>query len=90
MSAFIDPHPTRMKQPSPQPTATPLEALGIVTLCFGWFIIGSLWSVSAGFRDAAFDDASLFGIVAGFVDSHARKQLARAVWWHNRELAGTR
>lgn len=64
MSAFIDPHPTRMKQPSAQPTATPLEALGIVTLCFGWFIIGSLWSVSAGFRDAAFDDASLFGIVA--------------------------
>ncbi|MET3179399.1 CPBP family intramembrane glutamic endopeptidase [Variovorax gossypii] len=53
-----------MKQPSSPPTATPLEALGIVALCFGWFIIGSLWSVSAGFRNASFNDASLFGIVA--------------------------
>ncbi len=35
----------------------------MVTLCFGWFILGSLWSVSAGFRSHAITDASLLGIV---------------------------
>lgn len=54
-----------MKQPISPPNATPLEALGIVALCFGWFILGSLWSVSAGFRSdgGTFNDASLLGIV---------------------------
>ena len=35
----------------------------MVALCFGWFILGSLWSVSAGFRSGAITDASLLGIV---------------------------
>ncbi|MGJ7607984.1 CPBP family intramembrane glutamic endopeptidase [Variovorax sp. LT1R20] len=52
-----------MKQPPLAPNATPMEALGMVALCFGWFILGSLWSVSAGFRSGAITDASLLGIV---------------------------
>jgi hypothetical protein len=27
------------------------------------------------------------GLGAAALDSHARKLLSRAVWWHNRELA---
>jgi membrane protease YdiL (CAAX protease family) len=55
--------PTRMKPPAAAPNATPLEALGMVALCFGWFIAGSLWSVSAGFRSGTISDASLIGLV---------------------------
>lgn len=35
---------------------TPLEALGICTLCFGWFIVASLAAVSSGFRSGSFSD----------------------------------
>jgi membrane protease YdiL (CAAX protease family) len=52
-----------MKPPTAAPNTTPLEALGIVTLCFGWFIVGSLWSVGAGFRNGAITDASLFSLI---------------------------
>ncbi len=53
-----------MKQPPAAPsTTTSLEALSIVALCFGWFIVGSLWSVSAGFRSGPITDASLLGVV---------------------------
>lgn len=30
---------------------------------------------------------SVLGIIGQTIDSHARKMLSRAVWWHNRDLA---
>ena len=50
-------------KPATDPVATALEALCIVALCFGLFILNSLWSVSAGFRSDAITDTSLLGIV---------------------------
>ena len=49
------------------PHAGPIEALGIVLLCFGWFIVGSLqslaaWQAGAG-RGRAFSDGSLAGLL---------------------------
>lgn len=44
-------------------TTTPAEALGIVTLCFGWFIAGSAYAVSAGFRSGAFSESGIVGLV---------------------------
>ncbi|MES2298779.1 MAG: type II CAAX endopeptidase family protein [Pseudomonadota bacterium] len=43
----------------------PLEAAGIITLCFGWFMLGSILSVLAGFQSdgGAFTDASLISLV---------------------------
>ncbi len=48
------------------PHATPLEALGMVMLCFGWFIVSSLQSVTAwkaGARTQGFSDNMLGAIV---------------------------
>lgn len=53
-----------MKQPAATPTATPMEALGIVTLCFGWFILASLMAVGAGFPTSQINEANLLSIVA--------------------------
>lgn len=44
-------------------TTTPVEALGIVTLCFGWFIVGSAYSVSIGFQSGSFSEAGIVGLV---------------------------
>jgi uncharacterized protein len=46
-------------------TAPPLEAVTVVVVCFGWFILASLEAVAAGFPSSgAFSDASLIGLVA--------------------------
>jgi len=52
-----------MLQPTTDPVPTVSELLCIVALCFGVFILSSLWSVSAGFRSDALTDTSLMGIV---------------------------
>lgn len=44
-------------------TTSPAEALGIVTLCFGWFILGSFLIVSNGFKTGAFSEAGFIGLV---------------------------
>jgi uncharacterized protein len=44
-------------------TTTPAEALGIVILCFGWFIVGSAYAVSSGFRSASFSEGGVFGLI---------------------------
>lgn len=43
---------------------TPLEAAGVATLCFGWFVVASLSVVSAGFRNASFSDQGFYGLMA--------------------------
>lgn len=45
-------------------TTTPAEAIGIVTLCFGWFIIVSAHAVSVGFHSGSFSEAGALGLVA--------------------------
>jgi membrane protease YdiL (CAAX protease family) len=48
------------------PHATPLEALGMVLLCFGWFIVASLQSVAAwkpGASAQGFSDNMLAGVL---------------------------
>ena len=43
---------------------TPLEALGISALCFGWFIFGSLTAVLAEYRGrASFSDQGFIGLI---------------------------
>jgi membrane protease YdiL (CAAX protease family) len=44
-------------------TTTPAEAFGIVTLCFGWFIVGSAYAVSVGFQGGSFSEAGVVGLV---------------------------
>lgn len=44
-------------------TTTLAEAGGIVLLCFGWFIAGSLDAVSSGFRSASFSEGGVLGLV---------------------------
>jgi membrane protease YdiL (CAAX protease family) len=44
-------------------TTSPGEALGIVVLCFGWFILGSAYAVSDGFRSGAFSESGSLGLV---------------------------
>lgn len=44
-------------------TTTPAEAIGIVALCFGWFIAGSVYAVSAGFQGGTFSEGEIFGLV---------------------------
>jgi uncharacterized protein len=43
---------------------TPLEAVGISALCFGWFVIASLTAVSAGFRNESFSEQGFYGLMA--------------------------
>jgi len=54
--------------PTPErrfPSATPLEALAVVAICFGWFIFVSLTAVAAGFpRGAGFSDSAFVEIIA--------------------------
>jgi uncharacterized protein len=45
-------------------TTTPAEAAGIILLCFGWFIVVSMYAVSVGFRSGSFSEAGLGGMVA--------------------------
>jgi ammonia channel protein AmtB len=48
------------------PHSAPLEALGIVVLCFGWFIVSSLQSVAAwqsGASARGFSDNILVSVV---------------------------
>lgn len=42
----------------------PFEALGIVVICFGWFIFSSLQSVFSGFANTAFSDNSFAALIA--------------------------
>ena len=44
-------------------TTTPGEALGIVVLCFGWFILGSAYAVSADFQSGTFSEGGVLGLV---------------------------
>jgi uncharacterized protein len=44
-------------------TTTPGEAAGIVVLCFGWFIVGSAYAVSVGFKSGAFSEGGTVGLV---------------------------
>jgi uncharacterized protein len=44
-------------------TTSPGEATGIVLLCFGWFILGSVYAVSAEFRSGSFSEAGLAGMI---------------------------
>lgn len=44
-------------------TTTPAEAIGIVTLCFGWFIAGSVYAVSAGFKTGAYSEGGIVGLL---------------------------
>jgi len=54
-----------MTQP-PSPPATPLEALAIVAICFGWFILNSVMAVALGFPSGGgeFNDASFLDLIA--------------------------
>lgn len=45
-------------------TTTPAEAAGIVLLCFGWFIVVSMYAVSLGFRSGSFSEGGLGGMIA--------------------------
>jgi membrane protease YdiL (CAAX protease family) len=45
-------------------TTTPGEAAAIVVLCFGWFIVGSAYAVSAGFKSGAYSEAGTVGLVS--------------------------
>jgi uncharacterized protein len=50
---------------APFPSATPLEALAVVAICFGWFIFVSLTTVAAGFPHASgFSDSAFVQIIA--------------------------
>ena len=42
---------------------TPLEAIGISTLCFGWFIAVSLSAVQAEYRTGTFSDQGFIGLI---------------------------
>jgi uncharacterized protein len=42
---------------------TPLEALGISTLCFGWFIFASLSAVSAGFKSGTYSSGGFVSLI---------------------------
>lgn len=44
-------------------TTTPAEAIGIVSLCFGWFIVGSAYTVSIGFQNSSFSEGGVVGLV---------------------------
>jgi uncharacterized protein len=47
------------------PTATPGEALAIMAICFGFFILDSIITVAAGFpKNAPDTDASLWSVIA--------------------------
>jgi uncharacterized protein len=45
-------------------TTTPAEAAGIVVLCFGWFIVVSMYAVSVGFKSGSFSESGLAGMIA--------------------------
>lgn len=47
----------------PRTTTTPLEAMAIVALCFGWFILVSLSAVTADFQSGSFSEDGIVGIV---------------------------
>lgn len=60
--------------PQSPPHAAPFEALGIVVLCFGWFILGSLQAASAwrpeagtggGFTNGGFDALVVIELILG-------------------------
>jgi len=40
------------------------DILLVTTLCFGWFILGSIAAVVSGFPDEPFTDSALYGIIA--------------------------
>jgi membrane protease YdiL (CAAX protease family) len=40
-----------------------MEAIGIIALCFGWFILGSAYAVSAGFRSGVFSESGMLQLV---------------------------
>lgn len=44
-------------------TTNPAEAIGIVALCFGWFILGSAYAVSAGFQGGVFSESGMLELV---------------------------
>ena len=44
-------------------TTTPGEAAFIVVLCFGWFILGSGYAVSADFKTGAYSESGTMGLV---------------------------
>lgn len=44
-------------------TTTPIEALIVVAICFGWAIAFSTWSVAENFQHGEFNDAALHRIV---------------------------
>jgi uncharacterized protein len=39
------------------------EAIAVVLVCFGWFILGSLYAVSAGFKSGAFNENGMADLV---------------------------
>ena len=46
------------------PSAAPFEALAVVVVCFGWFILGSVAAVASGFpRGATFSDSSFIELI---------------------------
>jgi uncharacterized protein len=49
--------------PQARTITTPLEAIGICTLCFGWFILASVFAVSTGFRTGSFSDQGFAGLI---------------------------
>lgn len=49
------------RQPPPSSTS---DILVVTTLCFGWFIFGSILSVVAGFPTDGFTDSTFFEIIA--------------------------
>jgi len=44
-------------------TTTLGEAAGIAALCFGWFIVGSMYAVSAGFKSGTYSESNTLGLV---------------------------
>jgi membrane protease YdiL (CAAX protease family) len=48
-------------------TTTPTEAAGIVVLCFGWFIVGSAYAVSVGFKSGAYSLGAIYVGAFGLV-----------------------
>lgn len=51
-------------QPNLGQQATPIEAVCITLLCFGWFILASISAVLAGFPSGRFSNAEFMGLVA--------------------------
>ena len=42
----------------------PTEALGIVAICFGWPIFGSIYSIMNGFKNGTFSDGRMIATIA--------------------------